>query len=91
MRVWRTILSDLIGIPPGGKSDIPPLSHVEFRSKPELEGLVELTSPNGAYLVLEPDGEGVIAYTNLPRDLAIKMVVATMGEPLKWIDGDDRA
>lgn len=66
-------------IPPGGVSDVPPLTHVEFRSKPEFEAMVELASPNGAYLVLEPDGEGVIVYTNLPRDLVIKMVVATLG------------
>jgi hypothetical protein len=30
-------------------------------------------------------GEGAIVYTNYPRDLAIKMVIATMGEALKWI------
>jgi hypothetical protein len=73
-------------MPPPGDSDAPPLSHIEFRAKPELEGMSELASPNGAYLVMEPDGEGAIVYTNWPRDLAMKMLVAAVGEPLKWIN-----
>jgi hypothetical protein len=48
--------------------------------------MIDLAFPNGAYLVMEPDGEGAIVYTNWPRDLAIKMLVAAMGEPLKWIN-----
>lgn len=73
-----------------GDGDLPPPSHVEFRPNPQLEGLIELASPDGAYLVFEPDGEGAIVYTNFPRDLAIRMVVATMGEPRKWIDATER-
>ena len=71
-------------------SDLPPPSHVEFRLNPQLEGLIELASPDGAYLVLEPDCEGAIVYTNFPRDLAIRMVVAIMGELRKWIDATER-
>lgn len=43
----------------------------------QLQALIQLASPADAY-------------TNLSRGLAIKMVVATLGEPFKWIDRDDR-